>query len=216
MESAVESTPPTTARDHETVRLLRERHPDGMRMLVEDHRASVQALLRQRFERFLPLHEIDAALAAALVRIWEAPFAHTTGTLRAWLFVAARDCALGSVKRRQRALRRATVHEMAGLLDALGATPHERQRLRRIADVYDALTQLPPLQRAVLQADLDALGSEAPQVLARRLGVSTPTILRARHRGRAALATRLRSLGHYTSGTPAVLLPTPSPGEEPT
>ena len=72
MEPAVETTHPATARDHETVRLLRARHPDGMRMLVEDHRATVLALLRQRFDAAtvhierLPLQVQQQTLTAAV------------------------------------------------------------------------------------------------------------------------------------------------------
>lgn len=199
--------------------MLRAGHPDGLRHLVEDHAASTLAGLRRAFARFLPATEIEDALTAALVRIWEQPdrFDPGLGAIRAWLFVVARNSALSTVRRRQRQLRDLSIEDFDALLARLATTPAEQERLRRIADVHGCLSELPPMQRAVLLADLAANGTESSTVLAQRLGTSPTAIYSARHRGRAELARMMQRLGHYVDRTfaaPPHDAPSPCPTPE--
>ena len=219
--SAADSTspPPRRDRDAETLALLRAGHPDGLRHLVEDHAASTLAGLRRAFARFLGAAEIEDALTAALVRIWEQPdrFDPDLGTIRAWLFVVARNSALSTVRRRQRQLRDISIEDFDSLLARLATTPAELERLRRIADLHGCLSELPPMQRAVLLADLAANGTESSTVLAQRLCTSPTAIYSARHRGRAELARMMQRLGHYADRsfrTPSHDAPSPTPTPE--
>lgn len=219
--TAADSTPqapPPPNRDAATLVLLQAGNPDGLRHLVEDHAASTLAGLRRAFARFLPAPEIEDALTAALVRIWEQPsrFDPRLGTLRAWLFVVARNSALSTVRRRQRQLRDISIEDFDSLLGKLASTPSEQERLRRIADLHGCLSELSPMQRAVLLADLAANGTESSTVLAQRLGTSPIVIYSARHRGRAEIGRMMQRLGHYVGRSiapnpPGRPLPTPTP-----
>jgi RNA polymerase sigma-70 factor (ECF subfamily) len=189
--------PDAPNRDAATLALLRASHPDGLRHLLQDHGGVVLAKLRRVFQRVLDAAEIEETLGEAMVRVWQSPrHDPAVGTLRAWLFVIARNCALRRL--RQRRLAPVPVDEFLDVLAWLDASPTHQERLHRIADFQGCLTLLPRLPRAVVQADLDADGTAATAELAAELGVTVEAIYRARARGRAELRTMMQRLGHFT------------------
>jgi hypothetical protein len=58
------------------------------------------------------------------------------------------------------------------------------------------MKRLPPLQRAVLQADFEAGGSVPAEPLAKRFGTTTNSIYVSRQKARKALREAMRELGH--------------------
>jgi len=194
-----ESTPPSQNRDHASIGRLLARDADGLRHLAEDHGPRTLAALRSTFGATLPASEIEDVFTSALMRLWEHPAAFDPGqgTLRAWLFVVARNLALTAVRRHQRERRNLSIEDFDQLVAGLANTRGEQDRLRRVADLHGCLTELPPLQRAVLQADLAAHGAARAPDLARRLDTTVQAIYAARHRGRAELARMMQRLGHY-------------------
>ncbi len=177
--------------------MMRARDATGLRHLLEDHGGVVLARLRRVFSRFLSALEIDEAMSNAVIKIWAAAprLRRHDSSLRAWLFVTARHCGLTIFR-----LRRHGDQQIDGLeeiLIYLAASTSEEIRLRRIADFHGCLRELPELQRAVIQADLDADGMAATDLLAERLLTTSHAIHRARHRGRAELRRMMQRLGHF-------------------
>lgn len=200
MTDAAREPGDTGNRDAATLLRLRAQDPDGLRHLLEDHGGAVLQGLGKAFGHFLTGTEVEEAFGAAMVRIWETPhvYAPGLGSLRAWMFVVARNCALSLVRSQRRRRRDVPLEQIEELLPRLAPNQAEQARLCLLADLQGCLGELSPLQRAVLQADLDANGAATTDQLVERLGVSARSIYVARHLGRIALGRMMQRLGHYT------------------
>lgn len=195
---------PRPDRDGDTVARLLRGDPDGLRQLLLDHGGTIAARLRKDFTRVLDDHEIDEAMSAMTVRIWKAAprFDATKGTLRAWASVIARNCALRVLEQR-RNLRSQTTADLDGLplRSGLGTKmPAERERL--LADLRACISELPTLQRAILEADLEAGDTVPAADLAARHRTSANSIYVSRQKGRKSLLQALRARGHELDTTP--------------
>jgi RNA polymerase sigma factor (sigma-70 family) len=206
----VSDVAPVPQRDASTLALLRAGQADGIRHLLADHSGAVLTALRRTFGRFLTALEVEEALEIAVVRIWQAGAATppANATLRSWLYVIARNAGLSMVRRRRRR-HELPLDEFAEMLAQMASGVVEQERLRRLADLHHCLCELPPLQRAVLQADLDANGTAEAGELARRLRTTVSVIYVARNRGRAELRRMMQRLGHYVEA------PEPRPAARP-
>lgn len=194
--TAAATRTPLVNRDASTLELLRARDQEGMRQLLEDHGGVVYARLRRLFRGTLCEDDLEEALCRTLARIWQTNCGHDPrlGTMRAWVFVAARNHALCILRERRKDRSLDEFLEVLGSFEG-GHSHHER--LRRIADFNECLKTLPPLQRVVLQADLDADGSAPTADLAKRLRVNPEAVTQARRRGRAKLRKLMLGLGHF-------------------
>ncbi|HEX5054412.1 MAG TPA: sigma-70 family RNA polymerase sigma factor [Planctomycetota bacterium] len=148
--------------------------------------------------------ELDEVMSLASIRAWQAAarFDETRGTLRAWLSVIARNCALRLLEGRRR-----SPLEPQGKVDYVMPQPLEveapsAERQRLIVDVTRCLNRLPAMQRAVLRADLDAGDAVPADELAQRLGTSTNSIYVSRLKGRRSLRAALQGLGHFAQDAP--------------
>ena len=121
------------------------------------------------------------------------------GTLRAWFYVIARNCALRilETKRGPRALR------FVDNLDALIAKPLEGgkcepdpRREEFVRALHACIAKLPSQQRAVILADLAAGGMAETAHLVSQLETTANSIYVARASGRKALRVALTALGY--------------------
>ncbi|MCU0864665.1 MAG: sigma-70 family RNA polymerase sigma factor [Planctomycetes bacterium] len=192
----------STTRDQQTRELLAAGDAEGLRRLLSDHGGTVRLGLRRALGRALDEHDLDEALNAAVTNIWQSRlvFDPSQGTLRSWLFIIARNCALNMLATR----RPDTVS-----LDRLGTLPPdlrnpgaEADRLRLALDVQRCLSEMPEQLRAVLGADLAAGGTASTTDLAARLDTSTGAIHVARSRGRVLLRKKLSRLGYEIEPAP--------------
>lgn len=201
MRDAGSPTPVPPNRDADTAARLVAGDPDGLRQLFEDHGGLLRARLEQVFGTALDDSELDEVLAMTSVRVWRAArrFDPAQGSLRGWVAVIGRRCALSLLQARARARRNeqpVDVHELAELPPPSPVSPH-KQRL--LADMLACLEHLPPLQRAVLLADYQAGGPAPAHELAKRLRTSINSIYVSRHKGRQSLRKALEGLGHGTN-----------------
>jgi RNA polymerase sigma-70 factor (ECF subfamily) len=195
--------------DSVTVTLLQQGDQEGLLRLLHDHGALIKAKLRKDFGRVLDDSEVDDAMQAMLLRVWQAAvrFDPRKGTLRAWATVIARNCALRIIERRR---RQAPPGERN--LDAMAAgdvgpilPASERQRLRR--DLILCIEALPRLQREVLLADHRCGGIAAADALAAQFGTTPNSIYVSRQKARKTLRTALLALGHDVGPAPARMAP---------
>lgn len=184
-------------RDTVTARLLSSGDPEGLRRLLADHGGTVRWTLTREFSKVLDQLQIDDALSQASQRVWKSGhrFDPARGTLRAWFYVIARNCARRLLERQR---SDATFRQVDDLdaharrpSDAAVPTPPSPfvQDLRRCID------QLPRLQRAVVLADLAAGGSAPAAELAAELGTSANSVYVSRTNARKALKAALGRLG---------------------
>ena len=197
-DKAPRTEPPN--RDAVTVTLLNAGNQQGLRQLLEDHGGVVRVRLMRQFHKMLDDSEIDEVMGLAAIRVWrtQSRFDATLGTLRAWFFVIARNCVLTMLSK-----RRNSPLELCGNLDGFGVgetTVPSARRHQLLADTHACLEELPPLQRAVLKADLEAGEVVPAQELALRLKTTTTSIYVTRLKGREALRKALARIGHFAVG----------------
>lgn len=199
------AAPPPADRDAETARLLLRGDQEGLRRVLMDHSGKVLGLLRKEFTNVLDLQEIEDVVSQASLRLWRAGnrYDPARGTLGAWLYVIARNCARRMLEAKRR-------HAMVSFIDDLDSqaatspTPAEvAERAsdvvpkdRFLLDVQSCIADLPPQQRAVLLADFAAGGSAPTEQLAEQLQTSRNSIYVSRNNGRKALRNAMLKLGH--------------------
>ena len=198
------SDPPGTDRDAVTARLLADGSSEGLRRLLVDHGGRVHTLLSKDFESVLDETEIEDAVSQANIRVWRSgkQIDLSRGSLRAWYYVVARNCALRLLecKRRRGALR--FVDDLDAMTTGNGQvvasdSEAEATRRRQVArDLHRCIDALPSLQRAVILADLAAGGVATTEQLVRDLDTTPNSIYVSRTNGRKALRTAMIRLGH--------------------
>ena len=204
-------------RDVITVAQLAARNDEGLERLLQDHGGLVKAWLRLEFGNALDDLEIDEAMNSMVINVWRShSFDATKGTLRAWATVIARNCALQILRHRQRRSLPSRPD-----LDRLPVVPPQHrlplsERERQRADLRECMERLPPLQRAVLQADFEVGGSAPAEPLAKRFATTTNSIYVSRQKARKALREAMRELGHVLTErkSPPAARPLASPNHE--
>lgn len=146
--------------------------------------------------------DIDAAVNQAAHRIWihAAAFDEARGSLRAWFYSVARNCALMTLRDRRRGDSVRYVRE----LDALAAAPAPDQVEPPLSavdrkfrdDFHECVAELPRLQRLVLLADLAAGGAAPAKQLEKELGTTANSIYVSRTNARKALREMMKERGH--------------------
>jgi DNA-directed RNA polymerase specialized sigma24 family protein len=200
-----------------TVRLVVAGDPEGLRRLLQDHGAIVRARLEREFDT-LDGSEIDEAMGAMAVKVWNAGqrFDANKGTLRAWCAVIARRCALRLLDMRKRDPAKAEPDLDLYELPRPPVEPPSAEQVRLLADLRLSIAELPGLQRAVAQADLEAGGLAPASLLARQLKTTPNSIYVSRLRARKALRLAMARRGHDLADPPGAGGPLPPILHEPT
>lgn len=199
------SQPPD--RDLETSRLLQRGDAEGLRRLLVDHGGKVSGLLRKEFTKVLDLQEIDDAVSQASVRAWRSSnrYDPERGTLGAWLYVIARNCARRMLEAKRRHVTLTFLDDLDSTVSSVTAAAEAAEREqdvpelpqdRFLLDVRLCIDALPPQQRAVLLADLAAGGSAPTDLLAETLKTTRNSVYVSRNSGRKALRAAMKELGH--------------------
>ncbi len=199
-------------RDNDTANRLRQRDPRALRWLLEDYGGQVQCNLRREFASSLGDNEIDEALNLAAHRVWRSANTYDSnrGTLRAWFYVIARNSALDVLKRERRARRDAqpaATWDMAAQmsLPTGDLVPSETQQ-QYLDSLNASIERLPPLQMAIIKADLRAGDKADASDLALRYHTTRNSIYASRSIARKTLRRYMTELG--------CVPPTTTPGIE--
>jgi DNA-directed RNA polymerase specialized sigma24 family protein len=171
---------PSTS-DDEIVLLLREKAPEGLRLLLAKHGPRIRAILRADFRGSLSEMEVEEAINVATYRVWRGSNGYNPkrGTLRAWFHVICRNAALTVLQREKR--HRGAVIE----LDGLEVTDHHAKtqpvrptdgQLGFVSVLRSCIHDLPPMQRAIQDADLESDDVADAEALARRFRTSKNSI----------------------------------------
>lgn len=192
-------------RDAETARLLNLGEAEGLRRLLQDHAGRVLALLRQDFSGLLDLPQLEDCLSEAVVLAWRRGqcIEFGGGSLAAWLFALARNCA--------RHKARQSLDEILEFVEDVDRIlpeqrpPSVEQRVapersviakETLTAISQVLYLLAPRQQAVLTADLTNGGVAPVDLLADELKTSRNAIYVARAGARRALLDELTRRGH--------------------
>src|SRR5947207_2225451 len=141
---------PVVPQDRRIARLLMAGEPEGLRRLFVLHGGRVREVVRFEFPG-LDCALLDDVMSLAALRIWRARhrFTWKHGSLRAWLLVIARRCALRHLAAQDRERVSFTAD-----LDGLPAPAHEIDPMivTVVQDVRRCIGRLPKQQRVVLLA----------------------------------------------------------------
>lgn len=179
-----------TPQDRAIARLLTAGDAEGLRRLLATHGGRVREVLRSEFPT-LDGALLDDVMSLAALRVWRARHRYVPerGTLRAWLLVIARNCAVRHLAARNRQGLTFTAN-----LDGVPAPGPEfdATAYQVIHDVRMCISQLPKQQRNVILADLAAGGLASCKDLAQELGTTNRSVRASRAKAlrylRAALA----------------------------
>ncbi|MFY9342038.1 MAG: hypothetical protein WAT39_06095 [Planctomycetota bacterium] len=185
--------------------MLRSGDATGLQHLLEDYGGVVRERLRKRFHGVLDDSELDEAMNQAAFQVWRssATYKPELGTLRAWFGVIANNCGLKLLAQRKRAglHLRDDLDQHANPQPAVAASSSARARL--LVDTMTCLERLPPLQRAILEADLAAGGQAKGTDLVASLGTSANSIYVSRLKGLRKLRDLLARMGHRITAAAA-------------
>lgn len=196
---------PTAQRDRETVRLLKNRRPEGLHQVLTNYGPKVRWYLRKEFRGTLDEPEIDEAINLAAHRVWRwaTDYDETKGTLRAWFYMISRSCAL-SVLRRESRQRRAQKVEDWDHTTVLIAQPSREApsptHRKFIEDLRFCIDKLAPLQMSIIKADLRTGDVADAGELAKTHRTTKNSIYASRSIARKRLKKELIKLGHSPGG----------------
>lgn len=196
----------TAPSDAEILRSLVDRQGTGLRMLLDTHGGIVRGAIARSFYPRLQTDEIDDVMSTAAFLAWRnAPsFELERGTLRAWLFVIARNEALQTLRRKQQdAARRATdvdVVEIPRPGPLPDPDPKTGLDTEFLTTLQSCVCKLPRLQRAIIEADLRSGDVADAKELANQLGTTANTVYVSRNKARMALRKQLHELGYDPTG----------------
>jgi RNA polymerase sigma factor (sigma-70 family) len=174
--------------DQEIFRLLREDAQQGYTLLLQRHGGRVRGYLRKRFPS-LDAAEVRDCITDAMLAL-AGSFDPHRGTLPAWFLLLSHQQAAARVGTQRKRL--AMENSPAELPEPpAGQEPwRELVTRERIAELHKCIEQLPPLEREVVQADLEAGGGVPARDLASSLATTEGSVYAARRRARRKLQQR--------------------------
>jgi RNA polymerase sigma factor (sigma-70 family) len=181
--------------DVDIVLMMMDSNQEGLRLLLERYGGRLKGYLVKYYAGVLQPGELDEAFSAALFNIWRFAdrYDEGKGSLASWCIRIAQRAAQ-SIIRREFGYRGKNL-EYDPLYDPAGDPPGEREAETsersddpRLKALHTAIEALPPLQKAIIQADLAAGDGLADAGrLAAIHGTSKNTIYVSRHKAIEAL-----------------------------
>jgi RNA polymerase sigma factor (sigma-70 family) len=179
-----------TVDDSQLVQLIREGDDLAVRLVLQLHGGRIQGYLRKRFPSFDDQHVHDVLVDAVLRLV--ATFDPDRGAVGPWLLLLAHRAAVDLLRGGAAQWSTVTLDHQFDVAEG-GPSPEsqliddEQQQL-----VRQSLQELSRLERAVIEADLDAGTTADAGQLARQHDTSEGSIYAARRRARTKLWKRLK------------------------
>ncbi len=175
--------------DSRLVQLIKEGDDLAVGLVLQLHAGRVQGYLRRRFPSFddQDLHDVMVDSVLRLVRTFDPE----RGALGPWLLLLAHQAAVDLL--RSGVAHRSTVALGAehDVIDGSLGPDIQLLQSERLQEVRQALNGLSRLERAVIEADLDAGETADAKTLARQYETTEGSIYAARQRARKKLITLL-------------------------
>lgn len=178
---------------------------EGLRLLIERYGGRLKAFLFKRFRSVLQEGELAEALNVAFYNIWRFAdrYDESKGSLPSWCIRIAQRAAQSIIRResgyRSKNLEYDAMYDPAGDPPDEGAAEDHDDNLR-IDALHKAIAGLPPLQKAIIQADLAADGLADAGRLAEIHGTSKNSIYVSRAKARETLRKQVEQLRRQPAG----------------
>ena len=192
---------PVTDSDIALMMAARDQH--GLHLLLDKYGGRIKAFLVKYYSSVLQEGELNEALNFASYDIWRFAdrYDEGKGSLPSWWISIAQRAAQGIIRRefkyRSKNLEYDAKYDPGGNPpDEEAADTSDRAGDPRLEDLHRAIDALPPLQKAVIKADL-AAGDGVADVgrLAEIHGTSKNSIYVSRHKAIEALKKRAEQFG---------------------
>jgi len=189
--------------DWEIVRRMTGRDSEGLRQLLITHGGRVKWCLTRELGGALGDSDIDEAINTAAYKIWAAApsFDGRKGTLRAWFYAIARNAAIGIIRRDESQIGPTTGEDVDAATVSAFREAAEHATSEAHARFLDSLrvciANLPPKQRAIIQADLRSGDVADAGQLAEELNTTKNSIYASRSIARKTLKKALGKLGYF-------------------
>lgn len=154
--------------DIDIVLMMMDRDEEGLRLFLEKYGGRLKGFLVKYYAGVLQPGELEEALSTATFNIWRFAerYDESKGSLASWSIRIAQRAAQ-SIIRREFGYREKNL-EYDPSYDPAGDPPGEEEAKasdhsddQRLKVLYEAIETLPPLQKAIIQADLAAGGGLA-------------------------------------------------------
>jgi RNA polymerase sigma factor (sigma-70 family) len=181
--------------DSEIVAMLAEHTEDGIRQLLQAHGPRVTWLLRDRFGHVLAEPDLAAVLNEATFKAFRAigTFDGSKGTLRGWFWQIAANAARNMLRGELRHAHQELRYDPYEVGRRPACLEDEPPAIQALANLREAISSLPELQRKVIEADLASGDIASAAWLARSYSTTEASIYKARSRARENLRKALLS-----------------------
>lgn len=198
-----------TVDETELVKGLVGKDHEALCTLLRTFGPKVKGWLQSRYGAVLQSAEVDEALSVVAFNAWRFAdrFDPTKGPLSAWLIGiagnAARSIIRGEQKHRSKHFEYSENYDPAWSTDVAvndESVDCDDSSLERLEDLDRSIADLPPLQRAVIEADLASSSQTDDQRMAVIHGTTKNSIQVSRHKAIKNLRRSMNNLGYDSSG----------------
>jgi len=153
----------STVTDSDIALMMAEGDQDGLRLFLERYGGRIKGFLIKRYANVLQEGELGEALNAAVHNIWRFAdrYDEGRGSLPSWSIRIAQRAAQSIVRREMKYRSKNLEYDVS--YDPAAGPPAEeavegldRSSDPRLLDLHRAIETLPPLQKAIIEADLAA------------------------------------------------------------
>ena len=173
---------------------------EGLRLLLETYGGRMKAYLFKRYRSVLQEGELEEAFNAAIYNVWRFAdrYDESKGTLASWCIRVAQNAARSILRRetkyRSKNLEYDPNYDPAGDPSDAGVFGGDYNDDPRLDVLLQAVETLPPLQKAIIQADLAADGSADARRLAEIHGTSMNSIHVSRNKAHKSLQRQVEQI----------------------
>lgn len=195
-----------TVGDSDIVLMMAMQDREGLRLLIEQYGGRLKAFLYKRFGGVLQEGELAEALNVAFYNIWRFAdrYDESKGTLASWCIRIAQNAAKDIIRRetkyRDKNLEYDPAHDPADPHEGDATGPADDAEDAKLDHLRQAIQKLPPLQKAIIEADLAAGGLADAGRLAVIHGTSINSIYVSRAKARETLRKQVEQLSRQPAG----------------
>lgn len=190
--------------DDDIILGLMDKDEDALRALLEKYGGTIRVLVRKKFGDILQGPELEEVLTRTAHKVWRyaGSYDEKKASLKGWvLFIAVREAQtiLRETKKQRHLQLDDEIQVERGFFDCDPPDVEKKER-KVLGDMREAIDGLPPLQKAIIEADLRSGDVADASRLAQIHGTSKNSIYVSRNKAREKIRQELIRRGHFGPG----------------
>lgn len=186
--------------DEELALRMMDGDKEGLREVLRRHLEPIREVLEGKYGTTVQQSDLDGAVNGAIMKLWQkaGQFDKRRGSLGAWLYTMAECAVIDVFRREKRHRRRAPVlpddYDVAEVCEEEPPelTKAEQQQLKDLDQIIES--KLPPLQKAIIKADLIVDGTADSGSLAEVNNTSKNSIYVSRNKAHEIIRREMTKL----------------------